>query len=289
MKTLAFDIGGTGCQWIEFDSNFKEVNSGEFSTINLDKDQVLDKIALVINKYNSSEIRVGISSPTAINAQTGYAYGISGIKNYGNFNLYDELAKRVETKVLATNDANAALLGTIFFEKQKVRNAALVTLGTGVGGALMINSQIVEGKDGFAGEFGYGLMFDNDLNVSQNISTNALVKMVQIQTGKELNGKEILTIYKNKSDNEIVLITDEWLTKVSRFLSFLTYSLNVEIIFLGGGISSNEFFLEQVRELMQKEFKNYGVSKIMPIITKAKEGGKAGLYGAAALWDCKGD
>lgn len=285
-KIITFDIGGTLCKWSVF-KNDKEIENGSFYTAGKNKEQVLDDVAKIVKKYADDDTKIGISSPTAVNIETGYAYGISGIENYGNFNLYEELGKRINFKwpIRATNDANAALMGTLSFEEQKPKNAVLITLGTGIGGALYINGTLVTGKNGFGGEFGYGNMFDQKLNISRNISTHALVTRVNSELKENYDGKDIIAIYELKEDPEITIFVDEWLNKLARFCSFLVYSVNPDILYLGGGISASDTVIEAVIKRMTKEFKNYGVKEIMPIVKKAKDAGKAGIYGAKSLWE----
>lgn len=282
-KIISFDIGGTGCQWIKFD-NLSIVKRGEFSTKGSTKARVLQEIANIIDAEYEENLKVGISSPTAVNLETGYAYGLSGIEGYGNFNLYDELKQLIQNqdiKIKATNDANAALLGSLYFAEGKYQNAVLASLGTGVGGAIYLNNQIITGKDGFAGEFGYGMLMHENLNVSQNLSTIALTRLVKEQTGQEMTGKEI---WSSLDDPKINAIVNKWIDNNARFFAFLTYSFNPEAIFIGGGISSNKEFIDKLTLAIQAELRNYNVEKIMPEILPAKGGGDAGIYGAMSLW-----
>ena len=282
-KILSFDIGGTGCQWIKFNGETIEKRD-EFSTKGKNKQEVLRTIASIINLEADENTKVGISSPTAVNLQTGYAYGLSGIEGYGNFNLYEELGKLIDNKeieIKATNDANAALLGSLYFEKEDIKDAILVSLGTGVGGAICLNGNIITGKNGFAGEFGYGMMMDKKLNVSQNLSTIALTRMVKEKTNEDLSGKQIWDKFTN---GELKDVVEEWIDKNARFFAFISYSFNPEVIFVGGGISANKDFMARLTNQIEKELKDYGVEKIMPQIKPAKGGGDAGIYGAMSLW-----
>lgn len=282
-RIISFDIGGTGCQWIKFD-NLEIIKRGEFSTKGSTRQKVLQEIAEIVDAEYENELKVGISSPTAVNLETGYAYGLSGIEGYGNFNIYEELGKLIKNKdveIKATNDANAALLGSLHFSDGKYANAILASLGTGVGGAIYLNKQIITGKDGFAGEFGYGMLMHKELNVSQNLSTIALTRLVKEQTGKEMTGKEI---WSSLDDEKIKVVVDEWINKNARFFAFLSYSFNPEVIFIGGGISSNTEFINKLTNAIKAELVNYNVEKIMPEILPAKGGGDAGIYGAMTLW-----
>lgn len=281
-KILSFDIGGTGCQWILFD-NLKPTNKGDFKTSGMKKTDVLNEIGKIVKSFNDSDLKIGISSPTAINTTTGYSYGLSAIEEYGNFNLYDELKKIIgdQYEIRATNDANAALLGSLFFEKELVNDAVLVSLGTGIGGAIYLNGNVIVGKNGFAGEFGYGMMMHKERNVSQNLSTYALTRRINEQHAEELTGKEIWTRFK---DGEFTDVVNEWISLNARFFAFISYTFNPEVIYVGGGISSNMNFLNRLKSEVQKELTNYGVEKIMPVVKQARNAGDAGIYGAMSLF-----
>lgn len=282
MQTICFDIGGTGCQWALFKED-KIIKKGTFSTQKLTKKTLLIKMAKLINQYLQANDKIGIASPGAINLENGKMYGTSGIKDYQNFNLYQELGKHLNQKwkIAATNDANSALLGTLYFEKQIYDFAALVTLGTGVGGALAFKNQIISGKNGFVGEWGYSNIWSQEQNISQHLSTNALIMEVKKVTKQTLNGKEIFKLAQH--DLIIKAILAKWITKNAEFLCLLIYSLNLEIIYLGGGISNQPVIVTKIKLAVEKILKKQKLSALMPIIEKAYNGSDAALYGAYFL------
>lgn len=281
-KVICFDIGGTGCQWILFDKD-RIIKKGEFKTTSLNKEAVLKEVASIVKENGGTELKIGISSPTAINMETGYSYGISAIDGYGNFNLFNELTNELGDAydIKATNDANAALLGSLFFEDNKVDNAVLVSLGTGIGGAIYLNGKILSGKNGFAGEFGYGMVMNEKKNISQCLSTIALTREVKETANLELSGKEIWDKFKK---GELVEIVQGWIKRNARFFAFLTYSFNPDVIFIGGGISSNKEFVLLLKDAIKKELDDYGVQDIMPNIKSARSASDAGIYGALSLF-----
>lgn len=284
-KIISFDIGGTSCKWALFNDKFEISITGTFSTENSTKVTVLKNVAKIINDFEDEKLLVAISSPTAINTKTGYAYGISGIRGYENFNLYDELKSllKLDNKVVAVNDANAALLGTLFLEESKPENAVLITFGTGIGGAVYINNSLVIGKNGFAGEFGYGNIFANDKNLSMNCSTYALTSAVSEYLGRKVDGFEVWNLYKDNVQ-DVVIIVNRWIFNIATFLVFMIYSLNIDVIYIGGGISSKPLFIKLVNEKIAEILFKENLKEVMPEIRKAKGGNDAALYGAMSLW-----
>lgn len=284
-KIISFDIGGTSCKWALFNEKSVIELNDKFSTEKITKASLLKAIAKIVNAHDDKNLMIAISSPTAINTKTGYAYGISGIKGYENFNLYNELKPllKYDNKIIAVNDANAALLGTLFLEESKPENATLITFGTGIGGAIYLNNSLLIGKNGFAGEFGYGNIFANDKNLSRNCSTYALTSSLSEYLGRKIDGFEVWNLYRDNVQ-EVVLMVNRWIFNIATFLTFVIYSLNIDVIYIGGGISSEPLFLKLINEKIMEILQEENLKEIMPEIRKAKGGNDAALYGAMSLW-----
>ena len=225
-NNLFLDIGGNG---VQYQINDGAINS--FTTINKDKDYVLKNIANIANDNKINNI--SISSPGACNSKTGWIDGLSGIRNYGNMNIYDQIKSMLndkETYIIATNDANCALAANL--SNSNFKNTILMTIGTGIGGAYSIDGKIITGKNGYGGEFGYELIKEGG-NVSTLISSNALVKLFN---GKYDNTKDI---YKHELKSEIF---DEWITNLAYYIINKNCAFDPEVIFLSGGITNAKGF-----------------------------------------------
>lgn len=247
---IGFDIGGTKLHYIVLNGD-KKLKDEIVPIAGMNKEEVLDIIASVINSVDQTNLEIGISSPTAVDTQTGFCKGMSGIKDYANFNLYEELRKRLKTKTLnikAINDGKAGMLGIIKHNfTEKPHSAIMISLGTGIGGAIYIDGKIFQGIDNMAGEFGYPI-WNTELkkNVSRSISP---VNVFKTYFDGE-NGKDILDRYKN--DKHTQTIIDAWLTDISRFLSILVFSINPEFVLFTGSISKNETFVNLLTNNFQK-------------------------------------
>lgn len=238
MSKMVVDIGGNGVQYsINSLDNIKS-----FSTIDKDKDFVLQKLADIANENNIKILN--ISSPCGVDSKTGYLYGMSGIKNYGNFNLYDELNALInkDIKISAYNDANAALLGNLYGEEYD--SAAQITIGTGIGGALFINGKIHTGQNALAGEFGY-IPFDrSNTNTSQNCSANALVRMINEENNTSF--KNVIEALESK--NDISATVTRWSKNVAKLITQVYFSIAPDVIFISGGVTKNKFILEEIQK-----------------------------------------
>lgn len=249
MLKIYFDIGGTNIEYVVDRDGQKTFHS--FALGKLNKNQLLTRIAKIIDDLNT-EVVIGISSPTGVDSKSGFCKGLSAIPGYANFNLYEELQRKIKKsvvkKIKAINDGKAALLGVIKeeFSKKEPDSAVMVAFGSGIGGALYINKTIFAGFDNLAGEFGYPL-WNSPLNISQSLSP---VNFFKNNFG-ESNGKNIFQNYKVQRKVQIKI--DAWIADLASFISFIAFFINPEIIIFNGGVTKNPIF----RELLSKEYRNY--------------------------------
>ena len=170
--------------------------------------------------------------------------------NLGKINLKQILEKRYKTKVYIENDANCAALGELYYGAGKNKNNfILLTLGTGIGGAIIINKKLYKGN-GFAGEIG------------QTLVNNKLLE-------KQASGK----IYnKTKNSKKIGKILGNAILNT-------TYILDPEIIILGGGLSQHSSIKKEIQKFIKE--KDVINRNLKVATTKLKQ--NSGLIGAGTL------
>lgn len=182
------------------------------------------------------------------------------------------------------NDANCAAMAEKFSgNAQDVNDFILVTLGTGVGGAVFINGQIFRGKDFRAGEF--GMMFtnvdaaDGQLRSHELASTSALVaayaRAAQIPRG-DVDPKMILE-QANEESSVAHHVVQQWSRYVAALIFNVAATLDPQRVVIGGGISRNERLLPLVDYALQqnKYWKDFSAD-----LKPCKYYNEAGLYGA---------
>lgn len=237
-KLAVFDVGGTNIKF-EFLVDKKTITNSSFEVRGRNKAHVLEEIAKLINEFaNGEHVDVRISSPTAVNTSTGFCKGLSGIKGYANFNLYEELGKLIAAPytIKAMNDANSALLGIVNTKFENKPNSALmISLGTGIGGALYIDGKIFAGHDGMAGEIGYPI-WRGEKNISLSLSPVHFIESLNTN----LNGKEVFDLY--LTDKKVTEAINEWLFDLSRAISLFAFTVNPEVILFTGAVSKNKTF-----------------------------------------------
>lgn len=146
-----------------------------------------DRLKIIIDSIKESRCLTGIaiSSAGIIDPLKGkIIYANKNIPNYKGTNLKRILEEEYKLPVTVENDVNSALLGELNYgDYQNVHSALMITIGTGVGGALYLNNQIYHGFLDSAGEIGYSLV--DGQNIEAIASTRALVDRVSEKLGDD--------------------------------------------------------------------------------------------------------
>lgn len=193
MNLAAIDIGGTTIKIATWKDGKLQDKHAIDTPENLDSFyQVLTNEVNKIKKNTPIE-GVAISSPGAVNKKTGIIGGSSAIPYIHNFKIVDELEKCFGLPVSIENDANSAALGELAEGSGKGCNSmAFFIIGTGIGGALIMDQKIWHGAHLFGGEFGYMIMGTHTL--SELASPVAMANRYNKRTGKKLDGKTVFEL-----------------------------------------------------------------------------------------------
>lgn len=248
---LCIDIGGTTIKSGVFNENGNTVVKHPLTKTNntVESINIINSIRGIIERsINTFEI-VGVCISTAgvvdpIKGSVVYA-GYT-IPDYSNTHLKEIVENEYHLPCEVENDVNAACLGEYWKgQLQAVSTGVCLTVGTGIGGAVLINGEIQHGVGFTAGEVGY--LNINGSNFQDIASTTYLVNQVSERMGKKINGKEIFELA--SMGNEIcVEEIDKMMTNLSIGLINIMYLLNPEVIVLGGGIMSQEAYLSPIIE-----------------------------------------
>ena len=257
MTVACFDIGGTAVK-SAFIGDDKVLNHYQQSPTPSTLEELLDLIANVIKTQPITAI--SISFPGAIDQETGQIAGLSAVPYIHGVSWY-ELLSEYKVPVFLENDANCVGLSELAVDETLTHFACLV-IGTGIGGALMINRQLVKGYRSYAGEYGYMMITPMSYpikNWSQLASTGSLVRRVQAHPDSRyhhLDGKAIIE-WAQSGD----LVCEEALNSMVRHLAQglinLFYTVAPEVIFIGGAISQNQVFIDRLKrelEILQHLF-----------------------------------
>lgn len=278
---FAIDIGGTAIKY----GIINEVGQISYSN-NVDTEaekgskHILEKVVNIIEKLkiiNDKVYQVGISSAGLIDNKIGsVVYAGYTIPDYTGTNLKKYIENRTGLVVEVENDVNCALLGEKWIGLGKnLKNFVMITLGTGIGGAICIDGKLYTGKSFGAGEVGYMKIKGEDFQL--RASASALVNRVFIKTRIEnLNGKEVFRLAKtNKVVDDIL---NEFYDYLAEGLYNICTILNPEKIIIGGGITANETFNKGVNTAFCKYVDDIRITK--DTIEIASLSNNAGIVGS---------
>ncbi len=265
MKKYGFgvDVGGTTIKMGFFETSGKLMDKWEIKTDTSNGgENILSDIAKAIDNKLAQE---GISK----NDVQGVGVGVPGPVNskgivlkcvnlgWGVFNVEEELASLTGLKVKAGNDANVAALGEMWQGAGKgSEDMVMVTLGTGVGGGIIVDGKVIAGANGAGGEIGHITVNDDEIEacncgqygcLEQYTSATGIVRMAKRKLAKtdeetslravdELSAKIIFDEAK-KGDKIAGELVEELGKILGSTLSNIAAVTNPEVIVIGGGVS----------------------------------------------------
>jgi glucokinase len=264
---IGVDLGGTNLRIAAVDEQGHLVEKVTLGTkVSQGRDQVVDAMCDAIQrlttKYRDSASLMGIGIGVAgiIDLQTGTVRESPNLPGWADYPVHAEIESRLKTRVILENDANAAALGEQWLGAAKnFPDMAMITLGTGVGGALMLGGKIFHGMTGMAGEFGHTTIepegnpcgCGNRGCLEQYASATAVVRMAKeaiasggasalasaAQSDPEFNAESIYDLA-IQGDEHARRIFQRVGRALGIALATLVNSLNLRMHVIGGGVSS---------------------------------------------------
>lgn len=289
-EVIGVDLGGTAIKLGRFTQDGSCLESVTIPTPQpATPPAVIDAIASMVQQLNSQNqaIAIGVGTPGPTDADGRIALVAINLAGWENVPLAEELEAKTGLKTTIANDANCAGLGEAWLGAGKdYHNSILLTLGTGVGGAIIINDHLFTGHLGAAGELGL-ITFNPDGHpcnsgnrgsLEQYVSATAIIR----ETGKT---PAELGILADNNDPTALTFWHNYGKQLGAGLASLIYILTPEVIIIGGGVSASaKHFLPSTEKEIQKRV--LPSSRVNLKITVANLGNQAGMVGAAKLaWD----
>ncbi len=260
-KYIALDVGGSAIKYGLLNKYGEILEKGNIVTDNEDIDKFIFDIKSIVEKYIKSENIKGLacSFPGAVNQKTGFIEGVSAVPCIHNVNMKKLLSEATALEISMENDANCSALAEGWIGAAKdVDNFISIVLGTGIGGAVVIDKKILRGKNLHGGEFGFIQVTDekgeNGLgNVwSRVASTGALIRRVANRKNidvSDLTGQLVFEMEKEKE--EVTEEFGEWFKVLAKGIYNIQYILDPEKILIGGGISARKDFIDRLNKYLE--------------------------------------
>ena len=290
MYYICIDIGGTSIKYGVLSEKGEIFIDGTVSTKVTEKENfilsdVKKLVRNILDEYRNYEIKgICVSTAGVVNPEKGeIAYAGPTIPKYTGTKIKEELEKEFSISCEVENDVNCAGLGEYWKGAGKgSKSMVCLTIGTGIGGSVILDGKLLNGIGYTAGEIGY---MDVNGNYIQNIaSSKYLVEKVQKEKEEKegitdaITGVDIFELAK-KGDEICIAGINEIISNLAVGVRNIIYLLNPEVIVIGGGITAQKEYLE---EKIRKEVNDGMISDMFrkTRIELAQQGNQAGLLGA---------
>ncbi len=243
---------------------------------------IANPIQIFCHKYTCQAIGVGMPGPT--DATNRIARVGINLPDWTDIPLAEWLEERTHLPVTLANDANCAAVGEAWLGAgREIENFILLTLGTGVGGAIFINGKLFTGSYGAAGELGLVTLYPNGYPCNSG-NQGSLEQYASIGAIRRMTGKDPLELGQlaAKGDRDSLDFWQEYGKTLGAGIASLVYVLTPEAVILGGGISASAeyFFPATLAEIKRRVHPS---SRAGLRLLKAELGNNAGMIGAAKL------
>ncbi len=313
MYWLGIDLGGTNIATGVVDENYNIIGRGRVKTNCLGRtaDQIADDMAKAVDMaikdagINKSEIvSMGIGSPGSIVPETG-TVAVANNLGFVNTPLCQMMKERIGFDFYIENDANAAAYGELLAGAGKgKKNFVAITLGTGVGGGIIIDGKIFSGFNHAGGELGHTVIIHNGEQCSCGrqgcweayASATALIRQTKFAMIKDPKSKmwDIAGTIENvngltafdgmrQGDETAKKVVNQYIEYVAVGIVDMINIFQPEVICIGGGISKEGATLTDPIKSFARLDRYSKNAERQTKITTAQLGNDAGIIGAAFL------
>lgn len=313
MMYIGVDLGGTGIKVGIVDSDGKILYKTScptryqngFGVIVADMADLIEKVLKNTNTDIKDVISIGVGTPGSVDDKNGIILYANNLNLY-NANLRQELGKYFDKPIYVGNDANCATLGELFaLEDEDITDLVAITLGTGVGGGIIINKKIYTGVNGIAGELGHTVLsfggekctcgrngcweayasataLIRDTKRAADENPDSYVAKLVNDNGGKANGKIPFDAAK-EGDAVGQKLVDNYISYVAEGIINIINTFRPHAVVIGGGVSKEgDNLLNPVKEYVNK-YVYGGQETNVTKISIAKLGNDAGIVGAAFL------
>ena len=292
---LGIDLGGSKTEVVVLDGDLQVVFRKRLATPAHEYEAILDMIVDLVREASttlSSRPSVGIGTPGAISPGTGKLRN-SNTRCLNGKPFQTDIERRLDCAVKLQNDANCFTLSEALNGAGKDFLTVFgVILGTGTGGGLVVNRQLLTGPNAIAGEWGHNplpWLRESDESplcycgkhgcIETYISGSGLAKNFQKRTGVVLSSEQIVQAAES-GDGDCVEAMEIYFDQLARSLAHVINIIDPDVVVLGGGMSN----IEEIYRQMPDRLQSYVFSEsVMTPILPALHGDASGVFGAAML------
>jgi fructokinase len=292
---IGFDVGATKIESVILKNNGEEIDR---SRRDCPKDyisiiQTIKDVVVELEKKHNQTLPVGVCHPGVHSPQTGLVKNAPNCVWIEKKPFQKNLREVLNREVFCENDGNCfALSEAIDGAGKHYKIVYGIILGSGAGGGLVIDRQIVSGPNGVAGEWGHNqlpymaaqkeeLITQNlrEAEVESFVSGLGLAKRFNKRYKKNLKSNEIFELYR-RHELDAEKMIDEFKLNLAMSLAVIVNILDPDVFIFGGGVTNEIDFFDEIENLTKK----YVIGKEYEgVFLKPKYGDASGVRGAARL------
>ncbi len=261
-KYLAIDMGGTAIKYGVLDEQLNFLAKGKIDSNAGDEEHTISDLKKIYEEYCEGCEGVCISMPGMIDRKKGFAHTGGAYRWIKNLPFAGILGLQLGgVPVTICNDAKSAALAEIGFGNMKlISNGVLIILGTAIGGAIVVNGNLIDGTHFSSGEFSFLRGDVKDRTNAKNLfaATNGvrgLKAAVKETSGLEdIDGLKAFKLIKEENNQEVLQGVKNFCLDLAHHIYNLGAILDPERVLIGGGISNEPMFIDLVKEAVDSTY-----------------------------------
>ena len=272
MKVMVFDVGGTEIKYSVMDEQMNRFDAGSVPTPQDTQAHFLDTLYALYAPHRDEVCGIAMALPGFVDTRTGFVSNGGALLYNTGTQVGQRVRERCGCPVVLENDGKAAAIAELRAGAlQGCCNAAVFLIGTGVGGGIIANGELVRGVHSTAGEYSFvntnaAGWEDERNNMSCQCSTTNLLQWYRARKGlpadAPMNGRLFFDAA-NAGEPEALETLERFCKAVAVQIYNLTVLLDVEKVAIGGGISQQPLLLETLRRVYAGLFASRGDSPYM--------------------------
>jgi glucokinase len=272
---IGVDLGGTNIRVGKvYNNHIIDLYSQQISSVGSEQKVLEEIISSIYKVFDNSVLGIGVGVPSVVDVKKGIVYDVQNIPSFKEVKLKKILEGEFKVPIYINNDANCFVAGEKYFGAgKKYKDIVGLIIGTGLGAGLYTNGKLYLGANCGAGEFGMLPYKDGVYEdyCSGKYFTNNL----------KSSGKEIFYRAEN-GDEDAVKTFNYFGTNIGHAVSAIIFSVDPEIIILGGSVSIAYKYFKEPMEKVLDNFPYQNSVKKLKIVKSDLE--QVSILGAAALY-----
>lgn len=249
-KYIVFDIGGSAIKYGLIDESGEILSNDKVKTPN-SWEEMAEEFDKVVSEHREEISGVAVSAPGRIDVNEGIIYLGGALPYLHEVNIKKHFRDNFDLPATVVNDGKAAAQAELWVGNLKgVDHAAAIALGTGIGGAVVVDGKVQQGRNFVAGEFSSVLPTEEPLHNNLAV-TNSSVKLVAelaeiLGLPDKADGEGVFEFVTSRENEEVNENFAAYCKRLAVFMCNLQVILDISHVVIGGGISNQPVLIEEL-------------------------------------------